>query len=131
MQNLGESSLRNFTMDTGATETSLYNFEGEDYREKQKVRNWGRELCSYWLYWHQGWELCSCHFQWHQGWELCSYWLPWHCGRELCQVSVCSEIHPVRMFSTGAMADGEKLSSSVLVLKVLVVFVETVCVCVL
>lgn len=37
MQNLGESSLRNFTMDTGATETSLYNFEGEDYREKQKV----------------------------------------------------------------------------------------------
>ncbi|KAF5891766.1 SWI/SNF-related matrix-associated actin-dependent regulator of chromatin subfamily A member 5-like, partial [Clarias magur] len=37
MQKLGESSLRNFTMDTGATETSLYNFEGEDYREKQKV----------------------------------------------------------------------------------------------
>ncbi|XP_060768808.1 probable global transcription activator SNF2L1 [Neoarius graeffei] len=37
MQNLGESSLRNFTMDTGATETSLYNFEGEDYREKQKM----------------------------------------------------------------------------------------------
>uniref|UniRef100_A0AAY5ETR3 SWI/SNF related, matrix associated, actin dependent regulator of chromatin, subfamily a, member 1 n=1 Tax=Electrophorus electricus TaxID=8005 RepID=A0AAY5ETR3_ELEEL len=36
MQNLGESSLRNFTMDTSATETSLYNFEGEDYREKQK-----------------------------------------------------------------------------------------------
>ncbi|KAK3527644.1 hypothetical protein QTP86_030577 [Hemibagrus guttatus] len=37
MQNLGESSLRNFTMDTGTTETSLYNFEGEDYREKQKM----------------------------------------------------------------------------------------------
>uniref|UniRef100_A0A4W4ESC6 SWI/SNF related, matrix associated, actin dependent regulator of chromatin, subfamily a, member 1 n=1 Tax=Electrophorus electricus TaxID=8005 RepID=A0A4W4ESC6_ELEEL len=37
MQNLGESSLRNFTMDTSATETSLYNFEGEDYREKQKL----------------------------------------------------------------------------------------------
>lgn len=37
MQTLGESSLRNFTMDTGATETSLYNFEGEDYREKQKL----------------------------------------------------------------------------------------------
>lgn len=37
MQNLGESSLRNFTMDTSATETSLYKFEGEDYREKQKV----------------------------------------------------------------------------------------------
>lgn len=37
METLGESSLRNFTMDTGA-ETSLYNFEGEDYREKQKVQ---------------------------------------------------------------------------------------------
>ncbi|CAM4544473.1 unnamed protein product [Leuciscus chuanchicus] len=37
MQNLGESSLRNFTMDTSATETSLYKFEGEDYREKQKL----------------------------------------------------------------------------------------------
>ncbi|XP_067295322.1 probable global transcription activator SNF2L1 [Pseudorasbora parva] len=37
MQNLGESSLRNFTMDTGSTETSLYKFEGEDYREKQKL----------------------------------------------------------------------------------------------
>uniref|UniRef100_A0A673G5Y7 SWI/SNF-related matrix-associated actin-dependent regulator of chromatin subfamily A member 5-like n=1 Tax=Sinocyclocheilus rhinocerous TaxID=307959 RepID=A0A673G5Y7_9TELE len=37
LKNLGESSLRNFTMDTGCTETSLYNFEGEDYREKQKV----------------------------------------------------------------------------------------------
>ncbi|XP_056116068.1 probable global transcription activator SNF2L1 [Rhinichthys klamathensis goyatoka] len=37
MQNLGESSLRNFTMDTGGTETSLYKFEGEDYREKQKL----------------------------------------------------------------------------------------------
>ncbi|XP_051550472.1 SWI/SNF-related matrix-associated actin-dependent regulator of chromatin subfamily A member 5 isoform X4 [Myxocyprinus asiaticus] len=37
MKTLGESSLRNFTMDTGSTETSLYNFEGEDYREKQKL----------------------------------------------------------------------------------------------
>uniref|UniRef100_A0A672M5R4 SWI/SNF-related matrix-associated actin-dependent regulator of chromatin subfamily A member 5-like n=1 Tax=Sinocyclocheilus grahami TaxID=75366 RepID=A0A672M5R4_SINGR len=37
LKNLGESSLRNFTMDTGCTETSLYNFEGEDYREKQKL----------------------------------------------------------------------------------------------
>ncbi|XP_062844516.1 probable global transcription activator SNF2L1 [Trichomycterus rosablanca] len=37
MQKLGESSLRTFTMDTGATETSLYKFEGEDYREKQKL----------------------------------------------------------------------------------------------
>ncbi|XP_069842992.1 probable global transcription activator SNF2L1 [Dendropsophus ebraccatus] len=34
MENMGESSLRNFSMDT---ETSLYNFEGEDYREKQKL----------------------------------------------------------------------------------------------
>ncbi|KAG5284468.1 hypothetical protein AALO_G00027050 [Alosa alosa] len=36
LEQLGEGSLRNFTMDTGA-ETSLYNFEGEDYREKQKL----------------------------------------------------------------------------------------------
>lgn len=34
MANLGEGSLRNFTMDT---ENSVYNFEGEDYREKKKV----------------------------------------------------------------------------------------------
>lgn len=34
LQKMGESSLRNFTMDT---EMSLYNFEGEDYRGKQKV----------------------------------------------------------------------------------------------
>ncbi|KAG8553692.1 hypothetical protein GDO81_003515 [Engystomops pustulosus] len=34
MEQMGESSLRNFSMDT---ETSLYNFEGEDYREKQKL----------------------------------------------------------------------------------------------
>ncbi|TRY89466.1 hypothetical protein DNTS_022271, partial [Danionella cerebrum] len=37
MQKLGESSLRNFSMDTANPETSLYNFEGEDYREKQKL----------------------------------------------------------------------------------------------
>ncbi|XP_069468752.1 probable global transcription activator SNF2L1 isoform X2 [Ambystoma mexicanum] len=34
LEKLGESSLRNFTMDT---EISLYKFEGEDYREKQKL----------------------------------------------------------------------------------------------
>ncbi|MEE6497002.1 hypothetical protein FKM82_002553 [Ascaphus truei] len=34
LEKMGESSLRNFSMDT---ETSLYNFEGEDYREKQKL----------------------------------------------------------------------------------------------
>lgn len=34
LSKMGESSLRNFTMDT---ESSVYNFEGEDYREKQKV----------------------------------------------------------------------------------------------
>lgn len=34
LSNLGEGSLRNFTMDT---ENSVYNFEGEDYREKKKV----------------------------------------------------------------------------------------------
>ncbi|TSK22479.1 SWI/SNF-related matrix-associated actin-dependent regulator of chromatin subfamily A member 5 [Bagarius yarrelli] len=38
MSTLGEGSLRNFTMDT---ENSVYNFEGEDYREKKKViNNW-------------------------------------------------------------------------------------------
>lgn len=36
LSSLGESSLRNFTMDTGATD-SVYQFEGEDYREKQKI----------------------------------------------------------------------------------------------
>lgn len=34
LQKMGESSLRNFRMDS---EQSLYKFEGEDYREKQKV----------------------------------------------------------------------------------------------
>ncbi|XP_048400125.1 probable global transcription activator SNF2L1 isoform X3 [Stegostoma tigrinum] len=33
LQNLGESSLRSFTMET----ESLYSFEGEDYRGKQKI----------------------------------------------------------------------------------------------
>ncbi|RWS11514.1 SWI/SNF-related matrix-associated actin-dependent regulator of chromatin subfamily A member 5-like isoform X1 [Dinothrombium tinctorium] len=35
LEQLGESSLRNFTLDTA--ETSVYKFEGEDYREKQKL----------------------------------------------------------------------------------------------
>jgi len=35
LEKLGESSLRNFTLDTG--ESSVYQFEGEDYREKQKL----------------------------------------------------------------------------------------------
>lgn len=35
MANLGESSLRNFTVDT--ENSSVYKFEGEDYREKKKV----------------------------------------------------------------------------------------------
>ncbi|XP_074133683.1 putative global transcription activator SNF2L1 isoform X2 [Sminthopsis crassicaudata] len=34
LEKMEESSLRNFSMDT---ETNLYNFEGEDYREKQKL----------------------------------------------------------------------------------------------
>ncbi|XP_073498389.1 SWI/SNF-related matrix-associated actin-dependent regulator of chromatin subfamily A member 5 [Phyllobates terribilis] len=34
LSNMGESSLRNFSMDT---DSSVYNFEGEDYREKQKM----------------------------------------------------------------------------------------------
>lgn len=36
LSSLGESSLRNFTMDT--ENSSVYTFEGEDYREKKKVR---------------------------------------------------------------------------------------------
>ncbi|XP_065211237.1 chromatin-remodeling complex ATPase chain Iswi [Planococcus citri] len=35
LEGMGESSLRNFTMD--APTASVYKFEGEDYREKQKV----------------------------------------------------------------------------------------------
>ncbi|KAG9347098.1 hypothetical protein JZ751_006025 [Albula glossodonta] len=34
LSNMGESSLRNFTMES---ENSVYNFEGEDYREKKKI----------------------------------------------------------------------------------------------
>ncbi|MGH0152423.1 UNVERIFIED_CONTAM: hypothetical protein FKN15_049185, partial [Acipenser sinensis] len=34
MMKMGESSLRNFTMET---DNSVYNFEGEDYREKKKM----------------------------------------------------------------------------------------------
>lgn len=36
LSTLGESSLRNFTMDT--ENSSVYTFEGEDYREKKKVQ---------------------------------------------------------------------------------------------
>lgn len=36
MSSMGESTLRNFTMDT--ENTSVYTFEGEDYREKKKVK---------------------------------------------------------------------------------------------
>merc|ERR1719397_533564 len=35
LEDLGESSLRNFTLDT-KEDKSLYNFEGEDFREKQR-----------------------------------------------------------------------------------------------
>ena len=35
MEGLGEGSLRTFTMDT--QDSSVYQFEGEDYREKQKL----------------------------------------------------------------------------------------------
>lgn len=35
LEKLGESSLRNFTLDT--PDCSVYKFEGEDYREKQKL----------------------------------------------------------------------------------------------
>ncbi|KAK0167266.1 hypothetical protein PV327_004688 [Microctonus hyperodae] len=39
LESLGESSLRNFTVD--APTDSVYQFEGEDYREKQKVMGFG------------------------------------------------------------------------------------------
>ena len=42
---LGESLLRNFTLDT-VQEKSLYNFEGEDFRDKQR-QNWAPLDCSY------------------------------------------------------------------------------------
>ena len=35
LESLGESSLRTFTLDT-KPEDSVYNFEGEDFREKQR-----------------------------------------------------------------------------------------------
>jgi hypothetical protein len=41
MATMGESSLKNFTMDT--ENSSVYTFEGEDYREKKKVKG-AREL---------------------------------------------------------------------------------------
>lgn len=37
MDQLGENNLRNFTLDTDQPFSSVYNFEGEDYREKQKL----------------------------------------------------------------------------------------------
>jgi len=36
MADLGESSLRSFTIDTNKDEKSVYSFEGEDFRDKQK-----------------------------------------------------------------------------------------------
>merc|ERR1719427_713852 len=37
LADLGESSLRNFTLDT-KEDKSLYNFEGEDFRDKQREK---------------------------------------------------------------------------------------------
>ncbi|XP_013135017.1 PREDICTED: chromatin-remodeling complex ATPase chain Iswi isoform X2 [Papilio polytes] len=37
LESLGESSLRAFSMDTPGATDSVYQFEGEDYREKQKI----------------------------------------------------------------------------------------------
>merc|ERR1740123_1885102 len=36
LADLGESSLRNFTLDTKTEDKGLYNFEGEDFKEKQR-----------------------------------------------------------------------------------------------
>lgn len=44
LSSLGESTLRNFTMDT--ENSSVYTFEGEDYREKKKVRRFKNSLFS-------------------------------------------------------------------------------------
>ena len=41
LDSLGESSLRAFTLDTEQPQSSLYQFEGEDYREKQKIQTLG------------------------------------------------------------------------------------------
>jgi SWI/SNF-related matrix-associated actin-dependent regulator of chromatin subfamily A member 5 len=41
LDSLGESSLRQFTLDTEQPSGSLYQFEGEDYREKQKLQALG------------------------------------------------------------------------------------------
>lgn len=35
LESMGESTLKNFTLDAPAE--SVYRFEGEDYRERQKV----------------------------------------------------------------------------------------------
>lgn len=37
LDSLGESTLRNFTVDTPTENSTVYMFEGEDYREKQKT----------------------------------------------------------------------------------------------
>ena len=42
LEGLGESNLRGFTLDT--PQESVFNFEGEDYREKNKSTNVG-----YWI----------------------------------------------------------------------------------
>ena len=44
MEKLGESSLRNFTLDTQEENYTVYQFEGEDYREKGKKGGIG-----YWI----------------------------------------------------------------------------------
>uniref|UniRef100_U5EY61 Putative chromatin remodeling complex swi/snf component swi2 n=1 Tax=Corethrella appendiculata TaxID=1370023 RepID=U5EY61_9DIPT len=41
LESLGESSLRSFTIDNETENRSLYQFEGEDYREKQKLHHLG------------------------------------------------------------------------------------------
>ena len=42
MKELGESQLRNFTLDVPSG--SVYHFEGEDFREKKKVCAWTQAL---------------------------------------------------------------------------------------
>jgi hypothetical protein len=41
LDKLGEASLQALSFDTGEERGSVYKFEGEDYREKQKIgMNW-------------------------------------------------------------------------------------------
>lgn len=59
LSTLGESSLRNFTMDT--ENSSVYTFEGEDYREKKKARTKKKHLYIFmYIYIKKNTNVCRC-----------------------------------------------------------------------